>query len=198
MRFQGLLGNGSAPSNAGLNGIRVQSAALTVIENCEIYGFNSNGIDVEPGSNTSIVQVLRTQVINNQTNGIFATGSGGAVVQVYNSSIIGTFSGSPTQGGILAGTGGIVTVGNSNFQDLSYGAQVQSGGTLNVDSSLFSSTTSGILTNSGTTASASNNSFYSGKALDGAGTVNSAGNNKIGGTASTGTATVNSTGYTIK
>lgn len=89
-------------------------------------------------------------------------------------------------------------MGTSNFQDLVYGALVESGGGLNVDSSLFASVTDGILTVPGTTAGASNNSFYSGAAFAGSGTVNTANNNKIGGTATLGTATVNSTGITVK
>jgi hypothetical protein len=199
LRFQGLLGNGGNSSNAGINGIRVISGAQTVIENCEIYGFNNNGIDVELSA-TGVVQVLHTQLFNNKANGLFATTTSGiAVVQVYDSSVVGTNSGgAATQGGILAGNNANVSVGTSNFQDLSYGAQVQVGALLTVDNSFFFTTT-GIMTNPGTNAYANNNSFYgNGAAFGGTGTVNTASNNKIGANATVGTATVNSSGITIK
>jgi hypothetical protein len=199
LRFQGLLGNGSNPGGAGINGIKVITAGQVDIDNCEIYGFNNNGIDVELNS-TGFVQVLHTQLFNNKGNGIFATtSSGAAVVQVYGSTVVNTNSaGTQLGGGVLAGVNSFITVGNTNFQDLSYGAQVQAGGNLNVDTSLFSSTTNGILTNGGTAAAASNNSFYSGVAFGGTGTVNTANNNKIGGAATVGSASVNSSGITIK
>jgi len=193
IRFQGLLGNGSNPSGAGLNGIRVLTAAQVVIENCEIYGFGNNGIDVATSANSN-VEVLHTQLFNNKANGIGVTSSSGtAFVQVYGSSIVGSnISGAPSEGGILVGNGGSVAVGNSNFNDLSYGAQVQAGGNLAVDTSQFF-TAVGIQTNGGTNANASNNSFYSGAACNGGGTLKTAGNNKIGSGASPGSCTVSAT-----
>jgi hypothetical protein len=193
LRFQGLLGNGSNPSGAGINGIRVLTAAQTVIENCEIYGFNNNGIDVALTTSGN-VEVLHTQLFNNKANGIGVVASSGtAFVQVYNSSVVGSQTGgAPFEGGILAGNGGSVAIGNSNFNDLSYGAQVQSGGNLAVDTSQFF-TAAGIVTNGGTTANASNNSFYSGAACNGGGTLKTAGNNKIGSSSSPGSCTVSAT-----
>jgi hypothetical protein len=193
IRFQGLLGNGGNPANAGVNGIRVLTAAQVVIENCEIYGFNNNGIDVATSANSN-VEVLHTQLFNNKANGIGVTSSSGtAFVQVYGSSIVGSnIGGAPSEGGILAGNGASVAVGNSNFNDLSYGAQVQAGGNLAVDTSQFF-TAVGIQTNGGTTANASNNSFYSGAACNGGGTLKTAGNNKIGSGASPGSCTVSAT-----
>src|SRR5215471_16590430 len=44
LRFQGVFGNGNA--NAGTNAIRFINGLKLVVENCEIYGFNTNGIDV--------------------------------------------------------------------------------------------------------------------------------------------------------
>src|SRR5215510_6985253 len=44
LRFQGLLGNGGNPGNAGQTAIKINSpgAAMVVIENVEIYGFAVN------------------------------------------------------------------------------------------------------------------------------------------------------------
>jgi hypothetical protein len=195
LRFQGLLGNGSAPGNAGINGISVSSAAQVVIENCEIYGFNSNGINVSVGTNNTLVQVLRSQLINNAV-GLSATASSGglALVQVYNSTFVGTNTGgTSTQGGALAGANSNVTIGYSNFQDLTYGGQVQSGGVLVMDNS-FIFTGTAVQTNASTTAYANNNSYYgNGPLCNGGGTLKTAGNNKLGGNATTGTCTVSAT-----
>ncbi len=179
LRFDGLLGGGNA--NAGLDGIKVQSAGQVTIDNCDIFGFNNNGIEVSLSAQ-AFVAVRNTTLRNNKQNAIFAASSSGfAVVQVSNSSIVGaaTF----TQGGVNAGTGGAISVSNTTFQDLSTGANVSAGGILNVDSSFFSSMTTGILTAAGTTqpTNVSNNSFYNaGTAFGGAGSYLSANNNNIG------------------
>jgi hypothetical protein len=170
-----------------------------VIDNCDIFGFNNNGLNVALSA-TGFVQVNNTRFENNKANAISATASSGnAVVQVRDSVIVGNFiSGNFAYGGVNAGSGGAITVSNSSFETLSFGAQVQSGGQLNVDSSLFFGNATGINTNPGTSAAASNNSFYNGVAFGGTGTVNTANNNKIGGNATQGTATVNISGITIK
>jgi hypothetical protein len=182
LRFDGLLGGGNA--NAGINGVRVSSAAQVTIDNCDIFGFNTNGIDVELGT-TGAVVVRNTTLRNNAQNGVFASSSSGfALVQISNSSIVGTqVGGSPAQNGVNAGSGGAITVFNTTFQDLATGATAQAGAILSVDSSLFSSTATAINTAAGTTFSTnvSNNSFYNaGTAFGGAGSYVSAGNNKIG------------------
>lgn len=199
VRFQGLLGNASCPSGCGSIGLNDTSGGQVICDYCDFIGFASYGVSAQLSS-TGLLELRNSTFSDNQA-AIFAAGSGGAqaVVQVVGSSFVGRFaSGSPAEVGITAGSGSFVTVGTSDFQDLVFGALVESGGTLNVDSSLFVSVTSGILTLPGTTASASNNSFYSGAALDGSGTVNTANNNKIGGIATVGGATVNSGGITVK
>src|SRR5215470_18828285 len=48
LRLQGLLGNGGNPGNSGQTAIKIiNSAAMVVIENVEIYGFAIHGIDDE-------------------------------------------------------------------------------------------------------------------------------------------------------
>jgi hypothetical protein len=63
LRLNGILGNGSNPANAGLNGIRFMSGGVLMIENVEVFSFAQSGIDLEP-SNTSKVLVSNTQVQN--------------------------------------------------------------------------------------------------------------------------------------
>lgn len=193
LRFNGLLGAGNA--NAGLNGINYLSAAQLVVDNCDIFGFSQNGINMS--TNNGVLQVRNTTFRNNTQNGINAVGSGGtSFVQVYSSSFVGTVSGGVnSQGGVTAGSSSVVTVANSNFQDLAYGAQT-TGGTLLVDSSLFSSTSNGVLTAASTTANVSNNSFYGGNAFGGSGTFVTANNNKIGSNSNQGS--TNLTPMTVK
>jgi hypothetical protein len=188
LRFDGLLGNGSNSANAGINGINFGSGGTVIIDNCDIFGFNNNGINVALGA-TGFMQVRNTTLRNNKVNGLAATtSSGAAVVQVYNSSIVGAGpSGAVSQGGISAGSNGFITVSESNFQVLTYGAQTQTGGTLNVDRSMISSTTNGLLAASGTTINASNNVFMqAGTAFGGTGSYVSDNLNRIGGSTAQG------------
>ncbi len=197
VRFQGLLGgNTSCPSGCGLIGLAYTSGGQVVCDTCAFVGFASYGVEVQLSA-TGLLMVRNSTFIDDQA-AIFASASGGtAFVEMVGSSLVGRLaSGGPAEVGITAGSGSYVTVGTSSFQDLIFGALVESGGTLNVDSSLFS-VSDGILTTSGTTTSASNNSFYGGTAFAGTGTVNTANNNKIGGGGTVGTATVNSGGMTV-
>jgi hypothetical protein len=190
IRFQGLLGNGSAPGNAGITGLSVSSAAQVVVDTCAFIGFNTSGISVSPS--TVVPVQVRNSTFFNSPIGISASGTGGGVgiVQVVNSTFVGTFSsGAPAQIGVSAGSNGAIAVSNSNFQDLSIGAQALSGSTLDVDSSIFSTTTTAISAASGTTVpvNVSNNSFYNaGTAFGGSGSYLSANNNRIGSSTSQG------------
>jgi hypothetical protein len=199
VRFQGLLGNGSCPSGCGSTGLNYSSGGQVVCDSCAFIGWGSYGVLAQLSA-IGLLQVRNSTFIDN-SGAMFATasGSGQAIVQVVGSTFVGRFgSGSPAEVGITAGSGSFVTVGTSNFQDLVYGAFAESGGNLSVDGSLFSSVTDSILTTSGGATSASNNSFYSGAAFAGSGTVNTANNNKIGGTATVGTATVNPAGIIVE
>jgi hypothetical protein len=203
LRFDGLLGGGNA--NAGINGIRFISGAELVVDNCDVFGFTNNGLDVALGA-TGFAEVRNSTFRNNGANGVGATTtSGGAIVQIYNSSIFGGGSAN-TQGGINAGSNAFVVVQNTNFENLKYGARIQdsTNGALSVDNSVFSGVLAGIVVPSGSSANGSNNSFYSGSALSGSqgaggtGTVNTANNNKIGSPGTVGGATVNSSGVSVK
>ncbi|WP_018972676.1 right-handed parallel beta-helix repeat-containing protein [Rudaea cellulosilytica] len=61
VEFDGLLGNGNA--NAGLNGIRFISGGALYIDNCRIFGFSQQGIDINPSNNAS-VNISRTAISN--------------------------------------------------------------------------------------------------------------------------------------
>src|SRR5436305_9737049 len=48
LRFDGLRGAGNA--NAGLSGIRFISGGSLIVDKCEIFGFNNNGVDIALGA----------------------------------------------------------------------------------------------------------------------------------------------------
>jgi hypothetical protein len=76
LRFDGLLGSGNA--NAGLNGIRFISGKTLIIESCDIFGFNNNGIDIANNQNSQVT-VHNTRVSNVAAVGLRATTSAGTV-----------------------------------------------------------------------------------------------------------------------
>ncbi len=76
IRFDGLRGGGNA--NAGLSGIRFISGLDLVIENCVIFGFNNNAIDIANNQNSNVT-VINTNTENNGLVGLRATTSAGTV-----------------------------------------------------------------------------------------------------------------------
>jgi hypothetical protein len=83
LRLDGLLGNGSNAGNAGINGIRFISGKDLNVENCVIFGFNNNGIDVALNQNTQAsVHVINTVVKNVGNVGIRATNAQAPPVHV--------------------------------------------------------------------------------------------------------------------
>ena len=150
LRLDGLLGGGNA--NAGLNGIRFISGKYLSIENCDIFGFNNNGIDLENNQN-STVRVKNTTSTNNAGKGLFATTSSGTIkVSVDNS----YFSGDGH--GVWADANSQVTVSRSvadGNSGLGFIAQGNGGGaTLNITNSV--STNNGVGLQAGGGSGASN------------------------------------------
>lgn len=72
LRNLSINGNGT-----GLSGIVFNTAASLTVENCQIFGFASNGILVSPASGTSHVAVLNTTLSNNIQGGIQVKPTGG-------------------------------------------------------------------------------------------------------------------------
>lgn len=95
MRLDGLLGGGNG--NAGLNGIRWISGKQLVVENCVIFGFSQNGIDIEK-SDGGQAHIINTNVENNGPNGSQLAG-------VFISNTVNTVS---------VDIDGLHTVGNTN------------------------------------------------------------------------------------
>lgn len=74
-------------SNGGstLNGIRFLAGKALIVENCDIFGFGNNGIDISVGA-SSAVTVTNTSVQNSTQRGLSALASAGTVkVAIVNS-----------------------------------------------------------------------------------------------------------------
>lgn len=95
MRLDGLLGAGNA--NAGINGISFISGKSLTIENCVIFGFNNNGINIGKNDGGSVT-VINTTSENNGAAGLRADNTTNTVsVNIIGS----TFSGNSN--GVWAG-----------------------------------------------------------------------------------------------
>lgn len=168
LRLNGLLGNGSNSGNAGVNGIRFISGKYLSIENCDISGFNNNGIDLENNQNSS-VQVKNTTSSNNGSKGLFATTSSGTIKVSVDSSyfsanaIGGVWADANSQvtvsnsvaygnsvGFIAQGNGGGATINITRSVSINNGVGIQAGGganpaTLSADTTFIAGNTAGIV-----------------------------------------------------
>ena len=71
--------NGTLPgASPGLNGIQYLAGGTLIVENCAIYGFNANGINIAPSANTNRVAIINTTLTNNGA-GIQLAPTGGTV-----------------------------------------------------------------------------------------------------------------------
>ena len=174
LRLNGLLQTASS----GVNGISFNSGKELIVDRVDIFGFNTNGINVALSATANLV--VRDSTFNNiAQNGInVTTTSGFAVAEISGSTFTGPGGGSAT--GVTAANNGFVTVSNSVFPSLNIGAQTTAGGSLSVDTSLFANDITALSAVNATTINVSNNSFYgNGTAFGGAGAYTSANNNKI-------------------
>jgi hypothetical protein len=147
LRFQGLLGNGSNSSNAGLSGISFVSGSVLTVDKCAIYGFNASGISATTSgtsqlyvSNTYITNaptgislaatgqltgvITNTQIFNISSSGIASSGSGSPNFAITNSLISSNLT---TGTGILAGTSGTrlnVDASSVSYNSIAFKASV--------------------------------------------------------------------------
>jgi hypothetical protein len=107
LRIFGLLGS---TSPAGLAGVQIVAAARVVLENDDIFGFGTAGLQggvvIAPSSGTVNVGVENTTIVNNFA-GVFSKPTGGAIV---NLTVEHSYVDNNIGGGIrLDGTGGGTT-----------------------------------------------------------------------------------------
>src|ERR1700694_3854287 len=98
LRINGLKGGQSA---AGLSGIRFTSGGVLIVDKCEIFGFQNNGVDIALGASAS-AWVTNTNIENISGTGVAATTTAGVVtVGVENLRVLqsnkGVESGNPSR-----------------------------------------------------------------------------------------------------
>jgi hypothetical protein len=191
MRLDGLLGNGSNSANAGINGIRWISGKFLHIENCSIFGFSSNGIDIEKtdGVTGAMAFISNTVLANNAGTGLFTRNTSPVVAITVSNSIS-----KNSQFGIAAQDFSHVSIFNSEIAgNTSIGVQalINTSGapTVDVFNSAIMHNGLGLFTGPSTVANISGVAFFDNSTgIVASGTVNSAKNNT-----NTGTGTPNGT-----
>jgi len=185
LRLDGLLGGGNG--NAGLNGIRFLTGKALGIENCVIFGFAQNGIDIAT-SNAANVWIQGTTVANNTGNGVNVVASAATNVSIDHSNF------QQSTFGVLAGSNSKVVVSNSTATGNAFGFVAQpASGTAEMDiqnSTSANNTNNGVFAGPGTATVRLMGSAVFGNAgglfASGSGVIQSYGNNAItnGGTPS--------------
>ena len=104
----------------GINGIRWLAGKNLTIENCDIFGFTTNGIDIATAGGK--VLVLNTVSSNNGGNGLSVISTNTTFVDIRNS----TFAFNTN--GVLAGSFSIVTATGSDASSNSQAGWVSSAG----------------------------------------------------------------------
>jgi hypothetical protein len=186
LRLQGGLGNGGNPGGAGVTGVKINTAAMVVIENLEIYGFNTNGIqDARTGGGK--LNVKNTTIYNLANAGIVIGSAGAARLDaaIVESDI------SFAKSGIAVSNGAHVTVKRTTVSNITFNAlDVETAGTVtNFDDGILSNSGTGIFT-SGLTAGSGlflSNTDIVNNTTGANGTWNSYLNNRISGNGSPGT-----------
>jgi len=137
LRINGLAGT----PTGGLNGIQFLSGAALHIENCTIFGFTQNGINISPTSSSATSVFVTDTVVSNSTSGILArsAGSGQVFVSLQRTTLAqNTFFGLKVDGS--AGSGTIVgTVSESLIAGNGVGMSAVSGATSTVGIRVFKS-----------------------------------------------------------
>jgi hypothetical protein len=161
LRFQGLLGNGSNSGNAGVTAIKFGSGARLIVENCEIYGFNTNGIDIANSTPGNFTAINNTQIMNVGSVGVFVESTTASQVEIDEARIY------VAKFGVSAGSPNTVVVSRSVIsQAATQGVHADSGATVALNGNVISFSTLGV---------------------GGGGTLNSFNNNKMFGNVSNGT-----------
>ncbi len=162
----------------GVNGIQFNSGKALFVQNCEIFGFTQNGINVTTAGGK--VFVRNTDATNNAGSGLAVQSTANTSVDIDRSHFdLNTF-------GVLAGNFSTVTVSNSSASGNSQVGFIGSAGAgaaeLNVvDSTASNNAGSGVQASSGATVSVTNVSLHNnpggGFAIGGTGVIKSFGNN---------------------
>jgi len=177
LRFQGLRGNGSNPSGAGLSAIVFNSGAELVVDNCDIVGFNQDGISI---FGNGFMAVNNTRITNVGHVGILNVGTN-AQVEVDNVRIYGSLF------GVAISAGNTVVFNRSVSSKAVYaGVEADGGATVFVDNSVLSYNGMGAQVSGGSNYTMANTDvLFNTTGIAGGGTLQSFVNNRLVGNGST-------------
>ena len=155
----------------GLNGVRFNTGAMLVVEDCAIYGFSQAGIDLEPAASTTLavknVSITGGAIgvkvngssgsVNASLSSVSIRGSGDGIDALFGSTDVRDSTISQSSGtGVLAEAGS-VTVVNSALTGNNVAAQAQTGATVRLSNVDVFDNSTGFGCGGGTLASAGNN-----------------------------------------
>ena len=167
-----------AGTTLGVDGIRFLDGAELTVENCVIFNFSGDGIEILQAQQ-SATHVKNVTMNNIGGTGIKATTSGGqAIVTVENSSIHATTTGfdgiSNVRGALrnstfdqgtncvrTSGSGSIVNADGLFISFCVTGVQASVGSTINIGDSIIMQNSTGLNLNGGTINSMSGNTLFS-------------------------------------
>jgi len=131
-------------TGTGLSGIVFNSGAALIVENCQVFGFASNGIAVLPTAGTNHVAILNTTLANNNQGGIQVKPTGGTTtvtVTGVSTTNNGFGIGVDTSGG---GTISMMVDHTTSNENTSNGLQaLGTGTTIQMSNSMFSHNNNG-------------------------------------------------------
>jgi hypothetical protein len=129
----------------GLDGITIKATAKVLIENCEIYGFASNGIVIDISTGTAQVVINNTRVFGNGQGGIQIKPTGGTTTVSLRDVLIsgnGFGIGLDTSGG---GTGSVMVERTNASENTGNGIQVTgTGAVLQINNSEIQHNATGV------------------------------------------------------
>ena len=174
LKLEGLLGDGSKPASAGVNGINYKSGAALIVENCVIDGFSSAGIRgllTSSGqltvSGTSISNIGTAAVSLTTTTGtLFATLDKLRITNVQNGVVTKVGAVASLNDSILSqiphGAGlfvqdGTLTAAHNTISNAGYAAVYARGGIVRLDGNNLYNNVVGIQTGAGTVTTLGNN-----------------------------------------
>ena len=152
-RFQGMLGNGGGTS-IGPNAIRFNTGAKLVVENCEIYGWGTNGIDIANTTPGNVTAITNTQIMNIGNDAIFVESAGTSQVDISEVRLY------HAKFGVGVAANNTVVVSRSIISNMStQGVHADAGGTVALNDNVISFSTLGV-GGGGSIQSFNNNAFF--------------------------------------
>lgn len=178
LRFDGLLGNGSNSGNAGLSAINYLSAGTVIVDKCEIFGFNTNGIRavLQSPTTTGQLTVSNTSIDNILTAAISLSAPSGTLMASLSRLNIGTAgNGVVTKAGAYATLsdsalsqfaggaglfvqGGALTATHNSISNGNWGAYT-TGGVVRLDGNSINNNNTAVQASGGTIATVGNNTL---------------------------------------